>query len=166
VVAAVVVVHDDERGIAFLGEPGEPDGDGARDGRRVVEHDQPERVAAQEEVGAPGAPVAGGRADDPEASRRREGCPVGGGQGARGVDVCNPSFVTDGAGDEEPGERGGAAAAAAGDLGEPAAGDAARREHRVERRDAGRDRVVHRRGRSDDGGDLVAKCGEGGHGKR
>ena len=161
--AGVLMMHNDKRGVAFLGQPSEAHCDAARNRGGVVEDNEPERVAAQQQVGAPGAVIAGRRANDPQTPRGGERRPVSGGQRASGVDVCNPAFVYESTGDQRPREGGGAAAAASGDFGQPAAGHATAGEHGVERGDPRGHGIVHRGRGGNDGGDLGAEGGEGGH---
>lgn len=159
-----LVMHDEEGGLRLLGEARQPGDDAAGNGRGVVQHDQPEGPAAQEDVGAPRALPVGGRPDDPEEAGRGEGHPVGGGQGARGVDICYGLFVFDGAGDDGVGQGRGPAARWSRDLAQPAAGNAAAGERGIEGRDPGGHRALHRGRRGDDRGQLGPEGGKrGGH---
>lgn len=155
------MMDDEEGDLPVLGDPGEPDDDAAREWCRVVEDDELEGAAAQEDVGAPGALPVGGRTHDPEAAGRGERGPVGRGEGPCGVDVCYRLFVLDRGGDHGAGERGRAAAGDAGDLGEAPARDPPARERRIQRGDPGPDRPLHHRGGGHDRGELGAKGGEG-----
>ena len=159
-VAGVVVVHHDKRGVAFLSEPCEAHGGTARHGAAVVEHHEPERVAAEQEIGAPGPVVIGRRTHNPEPSGGGEWSPVGRGQGAGGVDVGNPPFVIEGAGHKAADQRGRPAPAPAGYFGEAATGHSSSREHGIERGDPGRHDIEDGRGRYHDGSDLVSESGE------
>jgi hypothetical protein len=124
----------------FLRESRQADDDRARQRRRAVEHDQAERAAAEEDVGAPGAPVGAGRPDDPEPSAVAGFSPFARGERARAVDDGDPAARGHRRRHQLPDERGPPAAERALDLRQPAVGDPSIGECAIQRLDPGGDR--------------------------
>jgi len=150
----------------LLREPRQADHDLAGERWRAVEHHQAERPAAQQDVGAPGAPVGAVGADHPEPAARPGLSPLARGEGARSVDDGGPSPGFDRRGDQVPDECCPPAAARALDLRQPPAGHATVRQRAIERLDPGRDcgGIAGAR-RWQDGRQLLAEGGEGHRGQ-
>jgi len=129
------VGDDDERGIAFAGQLGEPDAVDARQQRRAVEHHQSKNPAAEQQVGRPGAAGSVARADhDQSATQIGPGLR---GQRAACVDPGHPSAAGQHALYDPPEQGGFAGTADANDFGDaPSRNPTAQRD--VERPDAGR----------------------------
>ena len=172
-----VGLHDDEGRVGVAGELEEPERDGTGEGGGPVEHDQGEGPAAQQDVGAPSAAGGVGGTHDPEPRRASGGShgragepgPVGGGEGAPGIDDGDPGAGGERRLDETADEGGRAAAGSAEELGQaPARHPAGRPERRVEGAEAegeaaGRRALHHHVGdASTQGGEQVGRGGGGG----
>jgi hypothetical protein len=131
-----VIANDDERDVVFLGESRQADGDLPGERRRAVEHHQVEGAAAEEDVGAPGAPVGARWADDPEAAAGSRVSPLAWGECPRTVDQGYPPARIDGAQHQLPDECGAAAAARALDFCQPPAGQPTVRQRAIQPGDA------------------------------
>jgi len=124
----------------LLRESRQADSDLTGERRRTVEHDQAEGTAAQQDVGAPGAPVGAGRTDHPESPAVSRLSPFARGQRARPVDDGDPAPRPDRRHHQMPDESRPAAATRALDLRQPAARHPAIRQRAVQLRDPGGDR--------------------------
>jgi hypothetical protein len=166
----VVVAQGEERGVAFAGEAGEPNGDVAGEERCAVEDDEGEGAAAEEDIGAPGAAIGAIGADDPEVigGARVEGIdvrPIARRECARGVDVGDAPSIADGAFDDVPDDGGLPGARRADEFSEPSAGESAEWEGGVEGTETGGQARGAGFGGVEDFGELEAEEGEG-HGFR
>lgn len=156
------IAHRDQRDVVLFGESRQADGDLAGQRGRAVEHHQVEGAAAEEDVGAPGAPGSGVGADDPEETTGSRVGPLARRERSRAIDERHPATGIDRAHDQLPDECGPAAAARALDFRQPAAGNASIRERAIQRLDPGGDRD----GTADSGGcqdrrQLLAERGKG-----
>jgi hypothetical protein len=155
-----VVAEHEERGVGFARESCEADRDRACEDWSAVEHDERERAAAQEDIGAPCA--AGGvvGAHDPEpvlVSVRADVRPVAGGERAGGIDVRDRTAVLHGAFGDPADERGLAAAWKADEFSEAAAGEAVVGERGIECGEAGSEAGGARARAGDDFGEVLAE---------
>jgi hypothetical protein len=135
-----MVANDDQRDVVFFRESRQADGDRAWQRGRTVEHHQAERAAAQEDVGAPGAPVGAGRPDHPESPAVAGFSPFARCERARPVDDGDPAARRHRRRHELPDERCPPAAERALDLRQPAVGNPSIRERAIQRLDPGGDR--------------------------
>ena len=149
--------------MALASQPREADRHAVCQGPRAVEDDQPEGPAPQQDIGTPRRRRGGGRgAHDPQPFGRGQCRPIGGGQRPRRVDVGNPSFVVERLSHDSPHQRRLPTAARPHDFRQPPIGKPALGERGIERGDPGRDPAPRngRELRRDDGGELLAECGE------
>ncbi len=156
------MMQDEKGGIAFLRQTGEPDKNAAGNWCPVVEHHETEGATAQQDVGTPGAMVTGGRGgtNGPEPATPGQGCPVGRGEGARGVDISNPPFVCESGSDHSMHECGRTTPVGPRHFRESPAGNAPTGQDGVEGRDPGGNGFPRRDWRGNDGGKLGAEGGE------
>jgi hypothetical protein len=122
------------------GESRQADHDLAGEGWRAVEHYQAEGVAAQEDVGTPGAAVGAGRPDHPQPAAVACLSPLARGEGARPIDDGHPAPGGDRRHHQVPDECGPPAPARALDLRQPPTRHPAVRQRAVQRLDPGGDR--------------------------
>ncbi len=156
-----MVADQDQRGVMLLREPRQADGHLAGQRRGAVEHHQAERAAAEQDVGAPGAPVGAGRADHPESAAVSRLSPLTRGQRARPVDDRHPAPRRNRGEHQLPDECGPPAAERPLNLGQPPAGNPAIGQRVIQRLDPGGDRG----GTTDPRGcqnrrQLLAECGD------
>lgn len=126
---------EQEGGVGVAGDLEEAERHGAWEHRGAVEHHEGEGAAAQEDVGAPGSARRVRWADHPEAGYPLGLRPVGGGEGAGGVDHGHPAASVPGRAYHAAEQRRHPVPGGAEQLGDPPAGEAA--EHAVEPGDAG-----------------------------
>ena len=148
------IAKEDEGGIRFSSESREPHGRSLGERGRAVEQDEREGTAAEQDVGTPGRARGIVRPDHPHAFGVAEVDPVACVERALRIDVCHPAMLFDRGFDNRAGEGGLAAARAADDLREPAAGESAAEQHGVERRDSGGKRRRDRRGSGEEPNEL------------
>ena len=134
------VADDHERDVVFLCEPRQADHDLAGERGWAIEHDQAERAASQQDVGAPGTAIGAVRPDHPETTAVAGFSPLAGGQRARPIDDGDPSPGLDGGLHQVPDESRPSTAARALDLRQPPARHPAIRQRAIQRLDPGRDR--------------------------
>ena len=130
--AADAIAEEDEGGAGFARESREANGGGLGEHRRAIEHHEREGAAAEQDVGGPGGAHGIVGADDDHPVLVAEVDPVACVEGTLGVDVGHPAMRCEGGFDDDPCECRLAAARAAHEFREPAAGQSSAQQRIVE----------------------------------